>query len=57
MRYFSFTKWLTTKEVFNSYSHYKSWLSILSKEDAIKTDLYYHEKYQYFLDYLQTEWD
>lgn len=57
MRYFSFTKWLTTKETFNSFGHYKEWLSILSKEEARKTHLYYHEKYKYFLDYLQTEWD
>ena len=57
MRYFSFTKWLTTKESFNSYGHYKEWLSILSKDESNKTDLYYHEKYQYFLNCLQTEWD
>lgn len=57
MRKFSFTKWLTTKETFNSYSHYKEWLSILSKEEAQKTNLYYQEKYKYFLDYLQTEFD
>lgn len=36
MRYFSFTKWLTTKETFNSFGHYKEWLSILSKEEARK---------------------
>lgn len=57
MRYFSFTKWITTKESFNSYGHYKEWLSILSKDEANKTDLYYQEKYQYFLNYLQTKWD
>jgi hypothetical protein len=57
MRNFTFTKWLTTKEAFNSYGHYKDWLSILSKEESKRTDLYYHEKYQYFLNYLQTEWD
>lgn len=57
MIYFSFTKWLTTKEAFNSYGHYKTWLSILSKEESKKTDLYYHEKYQYFLDYIQTDFD
>lgn len=57
MRYFSFTKWLTTKEAFNSFAHYKYWLSILPREESKKIDLYYHEKYQYFLNYLQTEWD
>lgn len=57
MRNFSFTKWLVTKETFNSYAHYNEWLSILSKEESKKTALYYHEKYQYFLNHLQTEWD
>ncbi len=57
MRNFTFTKWLTTKESFNSFCHYKQWLSFLSKEESTKTDLYYHEKYQYFLNNLQTEWD
>jgi hypothetical protein len=57
MRKFSFTRWLTTKETFNSFTAYKQWLSILSKEESKQTDLYYHEKYQYFLKYLQTEWD
>ena len=57
MRNFTYTKWLTTKETFNSFGHYKQWLSFLPKEDAIKTDLYYHEKFKYFLKYLQTEWD
>jgi hypothetical protein len=57
MRNFTFTKWLTTKESFNSYAHYKEWLSILSKEESKRTNLYYHEKYQYFINYLQTEWD
>ena len=36
MKKSSFTKWLTTKESFNSYGHYKEWLSILSKEEAKK---------------------
>lgn len=57
MRIFSFTRWLTTKETFNSFTAYKQWLSILPKEESKQTDLYYHEKYQYFLKYLQTEWD
>jgi len=57
MRNFTFTRWLKTKETFNSFTAYKDWLSILSKEDAIQTDLYYHEKFQYFLNALQTEWD
>jgi hypothetical protein len=57
MRKFTFTKWLTTKETFNSFGQYKYWLSILSREESKKVDLYYHEKYQYFLNYLQTEWD
>ena len=57
MRNFTFTRWLTTKETFNSFGHYKEWLSFLSNEEALKTDLYYHEKYQYFLKYLQSEWD
>jgi hypothetical protein len=57
MRKFTSTRWLTTKETFNSFSHYKEWLSFLTKEEALKTDLYYHEKYQYFLKVLQTEWD
>ncbi|WP_167595027.1 hypothetical protein [Clostridium beijerinckii] len=57
MRKFTFTKWLITKETFNSFGHYKYWLSILSKEKSKRVDLYYHEKYQYFLNYLQTEWD
>jgi len=57
MRKFSFTKWLNTKETFNSYAQYKYWLSIMSKEDAKNTNLYYRDKYQYFLKYLQTEWD
>jgi len=57
MRKFTFTRWLTTKETFNSFTHYKEWLSFLIKEEALKTDLYYHEKYQYFLKALQTEWD
>ncbi len=57
MRKFSFTRWLNTKETFNSFAQYKYWLSIMSKEDAKNTNLYYREKYQYFLKYLQTEWD
>lgn len=57
MRHFTFTKWLTIKENFNSYGHYITWLSFLSKEESKKTNLYYHEKYKYFLEYLQTEWD
>lgn len=57
MRYFSFTRWLRTKETFNSISAYTYWLSIMSKEEAQKTDLYYHEKYEYFIKYLQTETD
>jgi len=54
MRKFTFTRWLTTKETF---THYKEWLSFLAKKEALKTDLYYHEKYQYFLKVLQTKWD
>ena len=57
MRKFTFTKWLNTKETFSSYAQYKYWLSIMSKEDAKNTNLYYREKYKYFLKYLQTEWD
>ncbi|EHI97584.1 hypothetical protein CDLVIII_0860 [Clostridium sp. DL-VIII] len=57
MRNFIFTKWLTTKETFNSYGHYNEWLSKLPKEESKKTNLYHHEKYQYFLNNLQTEWD
>ena len=57
MRKFTFTKWLNTKETFNSFGHYKYWLSTMSKEEANNTDFYYHEKYKYFLQHLQTEWD
>jgi hypothetical protein len=57
MRYFSFSKWLKTKETFNSYNHYIYWLSIMPKEESKKFNLYYHEKYEYWLKYLQTEWD
>jgi len=57
MRYFSFTRWLKNKETFNSFTAYKNWLSIMSKEESEKVDLYYHEKYTYFLKYLQTETD
>ncbi|WP_143329400.1 hypothetical protein [Clostridium beijerinckii] len=60
MRYFSFIRWLTVKEGFNSFAHYKEWLDIISqksKEDAKKTDLFYHEKYEHWQKYLQTEWD
>jgi hypothetical protein len=60
MRYFSFRRWLTVKEGFASLSHYKDWLNIISqksKEDAKKTDLFYHEKYEYWQKYLQTKWD
>lgn len=57
MRHFSFTFWLKTKETFNSYGHYKWWLSINTKEEAKQIDLYYHEKYEYFKKHLQTEWD
>nr|WP_312289509.1 hypothetical protein [Clostridium chromiireducens] len=57
MRYFTFAKWLTTKENFNSLTHYKQWLSFLSKDEAQKTDLYYHEKYSNWQKFLQTEWD
>lgn len=56
MRKFTFAKWLTTKETFNSFAHYKKWLSLLPKEEALTTDLYYHEKFKYFLT-IQTEWD
>ncbi|AQS08362.1 hypothetical protein CLOBY_04530 [Clostridium saccharobutylicum] len=60
MRHFSFTKYITVKEGFNSLTHYKKWLEIIaekSKENAQKTDLFYHEKYEYWQKYLQTEWD
>lgn len=60
MRYFSFIRWLTVKEGFNSFAHYKGWLDIISqksKNDAKKTDLFYHEKYEYWQKYLQTEQD
>ena len=57
MRKFTFIKWLNTKETFDSFSQYKYWLSTMSKEEAENTDFYYHEKYKYFLKYLQTEWD
>ena len=57
MRYFSFTRWLKNKETFNSFTAYKNWISIMSKEESEKVDLYYHEKYTYFLKYLQTETD
>lgn len=57
MRYFTFTKWITTKENFNSLTHYKQWLSFLSKDEAQKTDLYYHEKYLNWQKRFQTEWD
>lgn len=57
MRYFSFTRWLKTKETFNSFAHYNYWLSIMTKEESEKVNLYYHEKYKYFLKYLQTETD
>ena len=57
MRNFTFIKWLNTKETFDSFAQYKYWLSTMSKEEAKNTDFYYHEKYQYFLKYLQTEWD
>jgi len=57
MRYFSFTRWLTVKEGFNSLTHYKYWLSIMNKEDAENTDLYYHEKYKHWDKHLHTEWD
>lgn len=57
MRYFSFTRWLKTKETFNSYAHYKYWLSIMTKNDAEKIDLYYHEKFEYWKKHLQTNFD
>ena len=57
MRKFTFTKWLNTKETFSSYAQYKYWLSTMTKEESNNTNLYYREKYQYFLKYLQTEWD
>ena len=57
MRYFSFTRWLTVKEGFNSFTYYKYWLSIMSKEDDENTDLYYHEKYKHWDKHLHTEWD
>lgn len=60
MRYFSFTRWLTVKEGFNSLTHYNGWLEIIaekSKENAQKTDLFYHEKYEHWQKHLQTERD
>jgi hypothetical protein len=48
MRYFSFTRWLIDKEGFASLSNYKEWLNVISqksKEEAKKTDLFYHEQY------------
>lgn len=61
MRYFSFTRWLTVKEGFNSLTHYKEWLGIITEkyniEESKKTDLFYHEKYEYWKKYLHTEWD
>jgi hypothetical protein len=61
MRYFSFTRWLTVKEGFNSLTHYKQWLGVISsnltKEESQKTDLFYHEKYEHWKKHLQTEWD
>ncbi|MDR3598079.1 hypothetical protein [Clostridium sp.] len=60
MRYFSFTRWLTVKEGFDSLTHYKEWLEIISKnsnDEAKKTDMFYHEKYVHWQKYLQTEWD
>ena len=60
MRNFTFTRWLSYKEGFNSLTHYKDWLKIIaakSKDDSKKTDLFYHEKYEHWKKYLQTEWD
>lgn len=57
MRKFTFSIWLKRKETFDSLAQYKYWLSIMSKEEAKKVDLYYHEKFTYFLKYLQTETD
>lgn len=57
MRYFSFTRWLTVKEGFNSLTHYKDWLSSMNRDEANKTDLFYHEKYEYWDKNLHTEWD
>lgn len=58
MTYFSFIRWLTVKEGFDSFTHYKGWLEIIaekSKDNAQKTDLFYHEKYEYWQKHLQTE--
>lgn len=57
MRKFTFALWLTRKETFNSFHQYKYWLSIMPKEESEKVDLYYHEKFTYFLKYQQTEFD
>ncbi|MBA9012153.1 hypothetical protein B0I53_004150 [Clostridium saccharobutylicum] len=32
MRHFSFTKYITVKEGFNSLTHYKKWLEIISEK-------------------------
>lgn len=57
MRYFSFTRWLTVKEGFNSLTHYKDWLLSMNRDEANKTDLFYHEKYEYWDKNLHTERD
>lgn len=56
-RNYSFTKWLKTKETFNSYGHYKWWLSIKTNEEANIIDQYYHEKFEHWKKYLQTDFD
>ena len=57
MRDFSFTRWLQKKETFSTYAQYKYWLSIMPKDEAKKVNLYYHEKFEYWKKYLQTEFD
>lgn len=56
-RNFTFSKWLKTKETFDSYAHYKWFLSIKTKEEAKQLNQYYHEKYAYWEKYLHTEFD
>lgn len=57
MKDFTFGKWIKFKEGFNSFAHYKTWLSILSKEESEKTNLYYLEKYEYWKKNIQLEMD
>lgn len=48
-KFWTFRNFIMIIGGFNSVSHYKKWLSEMTKEDRNNTRIYYQDKYSYIL--------